>query len=401
MAKPGPRGFKARGTTFMVAGGFIGAVGAYLFQMYGANELGSEAFAPISLLWTAFFILATVTLVPVEQYVTREVASGRKALPAAAKATYLVVVGGAVVAAVFVASTLSEFEDNWQYVVQAALLVAGYGLLFFGKGVLAGGRRFKDVGWILIVEAAVRLTAGIVLLEMFTSAVSLGWAMVLGGFSVLALRWWRHDEGSADFAPAPASRFLGGYMGGSASSQMLLAGAPLAALAFGASPSLVSVIFITFTLYRAPLTLIFSLQGRILPFLVGLTADESRARLARIARNVVAAGIGLAALGGLVGWLVGPEVVGLLFTDEFVPARAVAALVAAGVMAAAAAQVAGQVLVAEGRTSRLAVAWLGGLVTAIVVMFAYQPEPGLRVATGFALGEAVALVMMGMLAARH
>lgn len=384
----------------MVAGGLIGAVGAYLFQVYGANDLGSEAFAPISLLWTAFFILATVTLVPIEQYVTREVASGRKAIPSAAKATYLVVVAGSVVAGLFVLLTLDLFENNPQYAVEAALLVAGYGLLFFGKGVLAGRRRFKDVGWILIVEAAARLAAGIVFLEIVGTAVSLGWAMVIGGFSVLALRWWRYDQGSPDIRPAPAAGFLGGYMGGSASSQLLLAGAPLAAVVFGASPSLVSVIFVTFTLYRAPLTLIFSLQGRILPFLVSLTADESRSRLARIARNVVLAGMALAALGGLVGWLVGPEVVGLLFTDEFVPVRGLAALAAAGVMAAAAAQVAGQVLVAEGRTPRLAVAWLVGLTVALLTMLIYQPEPGLRVATGFAVGEAVALLMMGLLAAR-
>ncbi len=400
MTETEPRGFKARGTTFMIAGGLIGAIGAYLFQVYGANDLGSEAFAPISLLWTAFFILATVTLVPVEQYVTREVASGRKAFPGAARATYLVVLVGAAIAGVFVATTLDLFENNWQYVAQASLLVMGYGLLFFGKGVLAGRRRFQDVGWVLIVEAGARLAAGIVFLQIFSSAVSLGWAMVLGGFSVLALRWWRRDSGSTDVPTAPAFRFLGGYVGGSASSQLLLAGAPLAAVAFGASPSLVSVIFITFTLYRAPLTLIFSLQGRILPFLVGLTADESRARLARIARNVVLAGIGLALLGGAVGWLVGPEVVGLLFTDEFVPERAVAALAAAGVMAAAAAQIAGQVLVAEGRTSRLAIAWFCGLVVALAVMFIYRPEPGLRVATGFAIGESVALVMMWLLAAR-
>lgn len=395
-----PRGFRAKGTTFMVSGGLAGAIGAYLFQVYGANALGSEAFAPIGLLWTAFFILATVALVPIEQYVTREVASGHKAIPAAARATYLVVLGAAGVAALFVVFTFSEFEQDWQYILQAALLVIGYGLLFFGKGVLAGRRRFQDVGWVLIVEGAVRLAAGILFIELFASAVSLGWAMVLGGFSVLLLRWWRHDRGTADFVPARASRFLGGYMGGSASSQLLLAGAPLAALAFGASPSLVSVIFITFTLYRAPLTLIFSLQGRILPFLVGLTADESRVRLARIARKVVLAGIGLAGLGGVVGWLVGPEVVGLLFTDEFIPARSVAALAAAGVMAAAAAQVAGQVLVAEGRTSRLAIAWFGGLLVALMVMLLYRPEPGLRVAAGFAVGEGVALVLMGMLAAR-
>ncbi|HEX6145652.1 MAG TPA: hypothetical protein VF083_02670, partial [Acidimicrobiia bacterium] len=75
------RGFRAPGTTFMVAGSLIGAVGAYVFQAYGGNALGTEAFAPIAQLWTVFFILGTVLLVPIEQYVTREVASGRGVLP--------------------------------------------------------------------------------------------------------------------------------------------------------------------------------------------------------------------------------------------------------------------------------------------------------------------------------
>lgn len=385
----------------MVAGGLVGAIGAYLFQVIGANAIGSVAFAPISILWTAFFILATVTLVPIEQYVTREVASGRSAVPGAARQTYIVIVAAALVAAAFVAVTNdSLFDGEWQYILQAGLLVLGYGLLFFGKGVLAGRRRFDGVGWVLIVETVARLAAGVVAIWLFADAVTLGWAMVIGGFSVLGLRWWRHDRGSSDKEPSRAAGFLGGYMGGSASSQLLLGGAPLAAAAFGAPPALVSVVFVTFTLYRAPLTLIFALQGRILPYLVALTAEESRARLARIARNVVVAGIALAVLGAAVGWLVGPEVVGLLFTDEFIPARAVAALTAGGIMAAAAAQVAGQVLVAEGRTSRLALAWMFGLGVAVIVMFAYQPEPALRVATGFAAGEAVALIAMWALAAR-
>jgi O-antigen/teichoic acid export membrane protein len=181
----------------------------------------------------------------------------------------------------------------------------------------------------------------------------------------------------------------------------MLGGAPLAAAAFGASDVLVSVIFVTFTLFRAPLTLIFAMQGRILPYLVGLAGGEDRQHLARIAGRVVFAGIGLALAGAVVGWLVGPEVVGLLYTPEFIPARGVAALAAGGVMAAAAAQIAGQVLVAEGRTSRLAVAWTIGLVVALVVMFVFRPDPDLRVAAGFASGEAVALLAMWTLAARR
>jgi hypothetical protein len=64
----------------MLAGSLVGAVGAYLFQLIGGRALGTEAFAPISVLWTVFFILATVVLVPLEQYITREASLGKRVL---------------------------------------------------------------------------------------------------------------------------------------------------------------------------------------------------------------------------------------------------------------------------------------------------------------------------------
>jgi O-antigen/teichoic acid export membrane protein len=281
------------------------------------------------------------------------------------------------------------------------LLVAGYALLFVAKGVLAGRRRFADVGWVLIIETLVRLVAGVVAIQLFASAISLGWAMVLGGFAVLAMRWWRHDVGDPRAPAAPASQFLGGYVGATSASQILLGAAPIAVAALGASPALVSVVFVTFTLYRAPLTLIFALQGRILPYLVGIAGAGDNHRLGRFARGVVLAGAGLALLGGLVGWLVGPEVVGILFGEEFVPSDAVAAFTAAGVMAAASAQIAGQVLVAEARTSRLAGAWAGGLLVALVALVSLGGQADVRVAISFAIGEAVALLLMALLAIRR
>jgi O-antigen/teichoic acid export membrane protein len=149
------------------------------------------------------------------------------------------------------------------------------------------------------------------------------------------------------------------------------------------------------------MTLIFALQGRILPFLVGIAGAGDRHRLGRFARNVVFAGAGLALLGGLVGWLVGAPVVTLLFGEEFAPSSMVAALTAAGVMAAATAQIAGQVLVAEARTSRLAGAWFAGLVVAVVALLMLGGQPDVRVALAFAIGEGVALVMMALLAIRR
>jgi O-antigen/teichoic acid export membrane protein len=386
----------------MVAGGLIGAVGAYIFQVYGGRALGPDAFAPIGVLWTAFFILATVLLVPVEQYVTREVASGRKAIPHDLRPATVMALIGAVVGGGFVLVTLDRlFEESWQYVLQIILLMVGYGLLFVGKGVLAGRRRFADVGWVLILETVVRVVAGVVAIQLVATAESLGWAMVLGGFAVLGMRWWRHDKGDPRAPAAPASHFLGGYVGATSSSQILLGAAPIAVAALGASPALVSVVFVTFTLYRAPLTLIFALQGRILPYLVGVAGSGDSDKLGRFARGVVFVGAGLAVLGGVIGWLVGPEVVSLLFGEEFAPSAAVAALTAAGVMAAAAAQIAGQVLVAEARTSRLAGAWFGGLLVAAVALVALGGQPDVRVAVAFAVGEGVALILMAALAIRR
>jgi O-antigen/teichoic acid export membrane protein len=267
--------------------------------------------------------------------------------------------------------------------------------------VLAGRRRFAGVGWVLILETVARLVAGVVAIQLVASAESLGWAMVLGGFSVLGMRWWRHDTGQRQAPATTASVFLGGYLGGTASSQVLLGGAPIAVAALGADPALVSVVFVTFTLYRAPLTLIFALQGRVLPYLVGLVDADDRHRLARIARTVVVGGAGLAVLGAVVGWLVGPEVVALLFGEEFAPSSTVAMFTAVGVIAAAAAQISGQVLVAEARTSRLSVAWFGGLLAGVAALLLLGGEPDVRVAMAFVIGEVAALILMAGLAVRR
>ncbi len=145
--EPGKRGFRAPGTTFMVTGGLLGAFGAYVFQVYGTRNLDPDAFAPVSVLWTAFFILATILLVPVEQYVTREVASGRKALPGDLKPALLLAGVGGLVGAVFVWVTLDQlFFGEAVYIPQIVLLMFGYSLLFTGKGVLAGRRRFAGLG---------------------------------------------------------------------------------------------------------------------------------------------------------------------------------------------------------------------------------------------------------------
>ena len=396
-----PRGMKAPGTTAMVLGGLAGAVLAYVFQAVGGRVLGDEGFAPIAAIWTVMFIVASILLVPLEQYVTRETSRGRSIredVPVVATVGAI----GVAAAVAYVVLTLDSplFAGNWIYPVAMALLLMGYTVLFTAKGVLAGNRRFADVGWLLGLEGVVRLAVGVAFLTVITQASGFVWGMVAAPLVAVAMRFWRHDRSVGDVEPVGARKFLGAYIGGSSASQLLLAGAPLAVIALGGSPALFSVVFATFTLYRAPLTIIYSIQSRVLPYLVALAGRGDNGGLRKIAVRVIVAGVLLTGLGGAVGWLVGPDVVALLFSEEFRPAALVAMLTAAGVMAASTAQVAGQVLVARARTDSLAIAWVAGLVVAVGVMMLVQGTPDVRVGAGFAVGEVVALATVSVFITR-
>jgi len=392
------RGFRAPGTGHMLAGSLVGAVGAYLFQLVGGRALGTEAFAPISVLWTVFFILATVVLVPLEQYITREASLGKRVLRANLMPIASVTGGAAFVGGLFALVTRDLlFDGELVFAVQLALLMAGYAVLLVGKGVLAGHRQFKSVGWILFWESIVRLAAGVVFLALVVNAEVLGWAMVIAPLAALGTRFWRFDVPDHRPRSATSARsFLGAYIAGSAASQLMLAGAPLGVAALGGGPTLISITFVTFTLYRGPLTLIYALQGRILPYLVRLSEDGG-AGLRRIALGVLVGGGALAVLGGVVGYTVGPEVVGFLFGPEFEPDRLVAAMAAAGVVAASTAQVAGQVLVAAGGTGKLAASWAAGLVVALAVLVLAPLAVDRTVALGFLAGEATAAVVVAIM----
>lgn len=390
-------GMRAPGTLWMIAGSLVGAVAAYVFHAVAGRALGTVAFAPIGVLWTSLFIIATVVLVPLEQYATREASRDRHVLTADFKVWGALVAVATLIGVGFVLATDQRFFGGEPvYVLQMGLMLAGYGVLFVGRGILAGQRRFKEVGALLAAESLFRLVLALVVVRAGGDAVAVGWTMVLAPLAVILVPFWRPP---ADRSLAPsdqAGRFLTAYASGSAASQILLAASPLAVSFLGGSNSLFSVVFQTFTIFRAPLTLIFSLQGRLLSMLVRLFDARQRARLRTISALFAGGGFLLTFAAWEVGRLAGPGVMRLLFGEEFVPSVAVAGLVAAGMVAASTAQITGQVLVAEGRTGRLAAAWTSALVVAgVALVTTTEGTPDLVVARSFALGELAALCVVG------
>ena len=385
-----PRGLRAPGTARMIGGSLLGAVLAYLFQVYGTRALGAHAFSPIALLWTSYFIIATVILVPLEQFVTREASRGRRVLRDDRLTIALVIGGAATLLGGFTYLTNDAFFSGERiFIVQAVAVTITYGVMQVGKGLLAGHRRFAQYGAMLAWEGAVRLVAAFAFITMSVSAPALGWAMVAAPLCLLLVRPFRYDrETVSGVAPTSASGFLSSYVLGSAASQVLLGAAPIAVGALGGNEALRSVVFTTFLLYRAPLTLIYNLQGRLLSLLVRM---DSKTNLRKGLLKLVGFGLALVVLAAVVGFVIGPAVVELLFGEEFRPRAIVAALAAAGVIAGSVTQLMGQALVASGSTGQLAGAWVGGLGAGLITLFAVGGTPDFRVALGFVVGELVAL----------
>ncbi len=380
---------KRTGTTMLLIGALVGAFAAYGFQVVGGRVLGEVGFAPIGQLWTVFFFVATVVLVPLEQFVTREVSRSRSVLGSDLFIVLRVCSLGLLLGVVVALVGLDRlFGGNPIYVLQITVLMVGYSVLYLGKGVVAGARRFSTLGWILIAESVVRLVLAVLVLWLFPSAVNLGWTMVAAPWVILTTRFWRHDRGGSDL-PAP-EHFFSGQIPGAAASQMLIGAAPAIAAFLGAEEAIQSAVFQTFTLYRAPLTLTYSLQGRVLP---GLVDGSSRVRH-KIVTWVAGVGSVTVALGGIVGWVIGPEVVAFMFGEGYQPKRIVASLGAGGMMALATSQIMSQALVAQARTRRLAAVWMSGVAVAAVVLAVMPGEPDVRVAWAFGAGALTALVAM-------
>jgi len=386
-----------------LAGGIVaGTLLAYVFQLVGGRLLGPESFAPVSVLWTLMFLTGTIGLTPVEQFVAREATAGRRVLTRRSSSIGVVALLTALAAAGFTTATRDTlFLGESGFILLSVLIVVATGPLFIARGLAIGQRRFDLYGLMLGLEGLGRLIVGGLGLLIVGGPVGIAWGVAVGPALGLLVPTFRFERRATAPARAGAGAFLAPYIGASGASQLLLAGAPLAVAALGAGPATISIVFVTFTLFRAPVTIVYLVQGRILNLLVRLEIAGDRAHLERIRRTIQLGGSLAVALAGVAGWLVGPQVVGILFGAAFRPSPLVAALAATGVAGAALAQLLGQMLVAEGLTGALARRWSVGLATAVLVLVVLPlmplpavADPAVTVGAAFAVGELAAAAAM-------
>ncbi len=379
----------------MLIGALTSAVGAIAFQLIGTRALGEVEFAPIALMWTIQFLGFTVLYTPVEQLIIRRLtlAGGDiGALRSARVAIASVIVAGSAVAGGFVAlNRESSFQGNWLFVAAAVLLFLTLGTYAVGRGILAGRTRFRDYGMAVTAESATRIVLAGATLVIASTAASLAWALVLAPLAFLVVRPFRGNGGGSGHHgdASSASGFLTGMVVMTSASQTILAAGPLVVDALGAEPGAVTTFFVTFTLFRGPLSTSYNLLARVLPWFTAASTRDDDPRLRKWSLLIGVGGVvaALIAAGGAA--VLGPWIVELLFESR--PSAGLAALAAAGVILGALALFLAQVLVGRGATGALAAVWLAALAVAALTLGVLDVSPSIRTGWAFVAGEAAAL----------
>ncbi len=390
---------RSDGTLDIVLGSLVAGVGAYVYQFIGGQALGEDGFAPIGVLLTAHFLAFVIVLLPIEQFVIRRLTFGMRGWVVPARGIALVL--SATAGAVFVVSAAGDdyFTSRREFVIFMLLTVLVHFFFAVGRGYLAGFRRFRAYGYSSAAASLLRVGVALVVAVAAPSVTGFAWAHIAGP---LVIFFWRPWKGSNEPAHAGAVErdvesergLLTGLVMAAAASQALLLAGPLVASRLGATAAQFSITYATLLIARAPLTLGYNLIARILPPFTQMAARGERRELRAWARGIAIASIVLAVVGALAGALLGPTLVGVAFGAGFRPETVVAALAGAGVVLAAGALFIGQILVAGGKSLRLAMAWAVAVISSIAMVLFRMDDPVLHVVVAFLVGEAAALLAL-------
>jgi len=390
-----------RGTVVIVAGTAVSALSVLIFEVISGRSLGADSFSAIGVLWTIGFIVFTVLMLPIEAFITRTlVVSGGDAAAVRRHRILIasVLAAGTTVAVVFTALTLDRFfEGNWTFVAIVAVLNINRSILASGRGFLAGRRRFTTYGVAVALEGGTLVGLAAIAAVVGGSVTAFGWAMAFAPLSVLIVRPFQAvtTPGPGRDEDVSASAFLGWLLVATASAQLILAGGPIIVGLIGGSPAAVSIVFVTFTLFRGPITSAYNLVARVLPDFTSMASQGRTDELHTWSWRLVIGGLGFGAIAFVVSAAVGPRLVGVIYGSAFEPSGLVAGLGGAGVGAGLAVLFVHQIYVAKGNTRTLAALWLVALIVSTLVLLLIPGTPIERVAAAFAAGEVAALLLLG------
>jgi O-antigen/teichoic acid export membrane protein len=353
-----------RDTSALAIGSAASGLLAYVFFALVTRALGSAAAAPVSVLWAYWSFAGAALTFPLQHWIARSVVahggerSVRTALPGVLRWSVL---AGVVT---FGASWLGRdllfgSGDLWFPLLVAAVTLASAAMGIV-RGVLTARRRFRAVGLGLVSENLLRSAAALALmLAGVHEPVAYGLCLLLGYAAVAA--WpsaFRLSRGGTDGDGDSPWVFLAGAGGGQVIGQVVLTGGPVVLALAGGSPAEVTALFAGLALFRAPYTLALGLVSQLTGWFSRLVVRRDTAALRRLRRQVLVLTLVGSAGAALVGALLGPVLLPLVFGEDVTLAAGRTLVLAVGSTVAMANLVVTLMLLALGRTGVLIRAWL-------------------------------------------
>ncbi len=410
-AAGGGQGVRTGSLSLVVALGLSGVM-TLIFQGLSTRLLGIERWGAVATLWSATFLFAQVLWVGFTQTLARHI-SDREARGESWDVVVRSVrrLEGLLLAA-FVGITLllsplltrRLFAGEPVLTAAFVLSVSGYAVSYFRRGLFSGHRQFLRLSAMLLVESFGRVLLAAVLLLAGVGVIGPAAAIAIAPLlSVLLVRPPSVAEPEREGGPFS----LGGAFGFAmpvlvtmASAQVLANGGPILISGLGGANahSQSGLLLNALTLTRMPQFVLSPVVNSLLPHLSRIAAVGGEASFNRFVKRAVGL-IVLVDIGLVLGvWLLGEQVMPLLYGSEARMSRDL--LVVLAILAALylMGELLNQVLFARGLTPYAAGSWLLGVVGTGVATLLIQTELLHRISYALAVGSAVTVLS---LAASH
>ncbi len=169
----------------------------YVFHVLAARALGPAAYGQIAVLWAAMFLAVIVLFRPIEQTLSRaladrlargeEVATVLRSVTVLAAAIVALISAGAIAAWNAIGDRLFLGDSAMTALLVAG--VAGYGLAYVVRGVLAGVRWFNGYGASLVVDSFARLAIAVPLIFVASKLTAATAVVAAGAIGALIPLW--------------------------------------------------------------------------------------------------------------------------------------------------------------------------------------------------------------------
>lgn len=402
------------GTAAVGAGLIVAGISAYGFLVVADKALTKSEYSPLGALWSLVFLAGPGMFLPLEQEISRALAERRArnqgGLPVVRRAATIGVgIGLAVLVLLIATARLSVdhlFDGQILLLVGLTLGLAGALAGHLTRGCLSGTGQFKGYGVYLGADGFIRVLGAVLCLVIGVETagpfgVAIGVAGLLAVPVALSVQRPKLDEGP-EAAFAEVSSALGLLLVASICAFAIMnIGPVLVKLLADSSQDEAAGRFVNgVVIARIPLFLFQAIQASLLPKLSALAHTGHLGDFRQGLKRLLVAVGGLAVVGSLVGAVIGPTVVEIMFPGADLGGRTMG-LLAAGAGLYMLALACAQAVIALGGHADQALGWFLGLITLLATVWLVSDDLFLRVEVGLLVGSAVSFVAMGALLFRR